>query len=228
MIQNDYRLFLGGEVGNYNFRTEEFKKLCEFANTFPAYNPEKMPVSSEDYLRSGAALIKAAYYYSAEGYLLERARYGKNFKTYGAPSYSGNGYYISMGTSYSISSQSSHKEEAWEIIKWILDADPKMMNYEFRANRAVFESSLDDIKDACKSGYSVIVDDEEYTLFMNESDYEILEQMVSGASPTVSLPPVIDEIMEEELSSYFSGQKSLDEVINIIEKRVDLYLEEKK
>ena len=103
-----------------------------------------------------------------------------------------------------------------------------MMNYEFRANRAVFESSLDDIKNACKSGYSIIVDDEEYTIFMNESDYEILEQMVSGASPTVSLPPVIDEIMEEELSSYFSGQKSLDEVINIIEKRVDLYLEEKK
>lgn len=234
MLQNDYRLFLGGEEGVYNFNTAEFRELCEFAATFPDWNDgmSNMYDTQFDDAKAGKIVLLHEFFSGGETYLLDRARVGKDMRAYGAPSSDGNGYYISYGTRFSINAFSNYKEEAWEIIKALLKSRPDHHGYQFRANKEVAKADIDTLYDWCNNngeyGARVMMNNEEFILSMDEEDIKVLENMVEGATLSCEMDDTIREIIGDEIESYFHKEKSLDDVINVIQKRVNLYLEEKK
>ncbi len=234
MIQNDYRLFLGGEEGVYNFDTEEFRKLCEFAATFPDWNDgmSNMYDTQYDDMKDGKIVLMSEYYSGGETYLLDRARAGKDMRAYGAPSLDGNGYYISPASRLSVNAFSNHKEEAWEVIKGLLNSKPDFHGYQFRASKEVAKADLDSLYNWCNSnngfGARVGINDEEFILTMDEEDMKVIDNMIEGATFACEMDDTIREIIADEIESYFHKEKSLDDVINVIQKRVNLYLEEKK
>ena len=61
--------------------------------------------------------------------------------------------------------------------------------------------------------------DEEESLF-----YDLLEH----AEPVTSLDKICMSIITEEAGAYFSGQKNLDEVVEITQKRIQLFLTENR
>ena len=182
------------------------------------------PVDSND------VKLLTPVYYGSENVLLSRAAYGKKHKSYGAPSTTGNGYFIHPVKAYCISATSSHKEEAWKIIKNLLDAKPDYFGSQFRVNKELFMQDLENMYDRANADYpgSVTMGGVTYTLSMSKEDISLIEQMMSGAQPVSNLDGPVYDIMTEELPAYFAGEKSLDDVIGIMQKRVNLYLEEKK
>ena len=72
------------------------------------------------------------------------------------------------------------------------------------------------------------MDNEEFILSMDEEDMKVLENMVEGATLSCEMDDTVREIIGDEIESYFHKEKSLDDVINVIQKRVNLYLEEKR
>ena len=57
---------------------------------------------------------------------------------------------------------------------------------------------------------------------------KVIDNMIEGATFACEMDDTIREIIADETESYFHKEKSLDDVINVIQKRVNLYLEEKK
>lgn len=226
-LNDDYRMFLGGEKDVYNFETEEFRKLCEYAGTFRRSADEFIPVYGYSAIAEGTEVVGFSYYYHVEEYLYERAKYAKNVRAYGGPSFEGNGYYIAPSKRYSLSSLSTHKEAAWDLIKCFLNMSSDH-GYGFKAYRKAFNEELDTMYQRCKDGYSVAMGDERYYLSMDKADYETFTKMMEGATAVCRPSPVIRQIVSDEIPAYFKKEKSLDEVINIIQSRVNLYLEEKK
>ena len=225
-LNEDYRLFLGGKRDEYDFETDEFKKLCKFAATFERSTDELIPFYGYSDIADGTEVIGVSHYYSYEGFLLLRAC--KNVMSYGGPSIEGNGYYIDPYTRYSMSALSTHKEEAWNIIKCLLNYSASDSSDCFKACKKVFNTELESMYWRCQDGYVIRMGAESYHLTMDKSDYETFTEMIEGATPECSPDLVIRRIVIEEIPAYFSGMKSLDEVIKIIQKRVNLYLEEKK
>ncbi len=63
---------------------------------------------------------------------------------------------------------------------------------------------------------------------MDREDVNLLIEIIEEAVYLPRLDDFVYDIVKEESAFYFAGEKSLDEVIKIIQKRVNLYLEEKK
>ena len=59
-----------------------------------------------------------------------------------------------------------------------------------------------------------------------ESDVTMLKDLIEKAESTKSSSVVIKDIIREEAMAYFSGQKELDMVVDIIQNRVKVYLNE--
>ncbi len=226
----DYTYYLGGELGTYNFYTKEFRALCELARTFPKSSGDGLYMYASGLVDSNDVKLLTPVYYGSENVLLSRAAYGKMHKSYGAPSTTGNGYFIHPVKAYCINANSTHKEEAWKIIKNLLDAKPDWFGTQFRVNKELFMHDLENMYDQANADYpgSVTMGGVTYTLSMSKEDISLIEQMMSGAQPVNNLDGPVYDIMTEELPAYFAGEKSLDDVIGIMQKRVNLYLEESR
>ena len=57
-------------------------------------------------------------------------------------------------------------------------------------------------------------------------DIEVVRELVENASGKFKYNTSILKIIEEETSDYFSGQKDIEQVTELIQNRVQLYLEE--
>lgn len=229
LLNIDYRMYLGGKEGVYDFTTPEFKKLCEFASTFPATTKDDfIPAYSFEQLAEGTEVLAREYYWSPEAYLTTKSRYGNKIKSYKGLTLDGDSYYMEPSTTYSISSQSNHKEEAWEVIKILLDAKNKYSSSEFRASKEVTAYDLDYYYMMFKDNISVRINGTDTRILMDKSDYDVIENMLEHATLGHSLDDIVRDIVREELPAFFTGEKSFDEVVKVMQKRVNLYIEEKK
>ena len=51
--------------------------------------------------------------------------------------------------------------------------------------------------------------------------------MIESCKSMTAFDPALEKILEEEMPAYFAGQKSLDEVITIINDRSKTYISER-
>lgn len=227
LLDGDYRVYLGGKEGEYNFDTDEFRKLCEISATFQRM-PDDIVYFKDGYdgFSDGSTVLGKQNYYSIDSYLMGHAA-GKNVKSYGGPSIYGNGYVLRASDGYSLSSLSTHKEEAWELIKCLLKAIPDYSS-GFRAYKEAFKADIETMRARGKSGMTVYMGDRKYVLYMEEGDGEILEEMVKNATVTKSIDGMVWNIIYEEIQPYFAKEKSLDDVIKVMQSRVNLYVEENR
>lgn len=59
-----------------------------------------------------------------------------------------------------------------------------------------------------------------------QEDVDNLKALIEVAKPISNNDQKIMEIVKEEAAPYFEGQKGLDDVVNIIQSRVSIYLSE--
>ena len=234
-LESDYRVFLGGEDGKYNFKTAEFKELAEFAASFPTWDEENLTKYLRDSVSEKNALdgIEKLWQVSMGGpqvYIQDRIWFGKNFKTYEIMTLEGGGYTLHPSTTFGISATSLHKDDAWELIKAIIDYKPTHMYTGFKANKECFEYSMEQLYEAThlSGGYALHTDYGVYRMTMEKEDFDTLRSMVEKATVAKTPDSMILRIIGEEMPAYFAGEKTLDDVIKIMQKRVDLYLEEGK
>ena len=65
------------------------------------------------------------------------------------------------------------------------------------------------------------------TKILDESVIDDFEAMIASCEDTASLDPAIEKIVYEEIQAYFADQKSIDDVIELINNRVSLYISER-
>lgn len=206
------------------------------------YMPEEAVYITDDSIRQdGKLLFEAFTLMDPEGYMFHKSQWGEDAVFVGYPGGAGNGMMLYPDNCYAVSAQSRHKEAVWKFIEgfftqeWQEKITP---NYAFSIVRDRFEQQLENAEKVQwytdRNGRR-----QEAPVMTYDGNGEVIEVFAPRPEDTDSLRQMVEEarmikrgdmeglrIVQEEAAYYFAGQKSLEEVTDIIRSRIGIMEEE--
>lgn len=244
MCNRNQDMFIDKESGACSFTGEEFKKILEFANRFPNEGNDD---STLDDLRNGRTLLNREVITSVQQYQMYEYMFGGPVNTIGYPSFGESGLTLkSNGTTAAMSAYSENKEGVWEFIRFNLSKERQENAGSPNGGFPILKSALEKqfekdmeqeyIKDENgsqrempKSTWMRSLGGEEFTVEVyaaNEEQVARVREMIETAQNEESMNTEILNIISEEASGYFEGQKSVEDVAAVVQNRVQLYMNE--
>lgn len=144
----------------------------------------------------------------------------------GYPSEKGSGNIVTSYNIVSLSANCPDKEAAWQFIAGLLSEEAQKA-YEFTSiKKSVVDKNIEKLR-----GYTGVFGGDHLsglieTRELSDDDIAIFYELVNRASKIRIYDAQIDNIIKEEAGAYFGGHKSVDEVADIIENRVRIYVKE--
>ena len=226
ILRESIDAFVDEEQNKCHFDSEEFKAFLEYVGTYCAWSSRQYEYADQgesSTFREGKILAK----YEAIFWLTElkniRRDFGDIANFVGFPSKYGTPVHritMSGDNSFAMTSTSNKKEEAWKFIEWYLYKEDEYDNLELCADRKRMEEKIG----IALAGRENVNDGEPA---MTEEDRETLEILLEHLEPLSDDDIPLYRIAYAEARTYFSGDKTLDEVIDVIQNRATLYLQEK-
>lgn len=137
-----------------------------------------------------------------------------------------------MSQPLGIAGESRHKDAAWQYLEetFLTQEDRGKEDNGFPARQAALDELTAEAQNADSANFSGGFDENGKTgnSFLSKRHTDMIWNAINSAA---AKDPVLDKlsgIICEEASYYFSGAKSLDEVIGIMESRAQLYFNENK
>ncbi|RKM57055.1 carbohydrate ABC transporter substrate-binding protein [Butyrivibrio sp. X503] len=226
-----------------SFDSDEFKQLLEYAGKFPAeIDYEKFGEDTYAFYGSGESLFMYDRFYGYGDYqIMKQAVFGNDISFIGNPNEAGtNDSVIIPCWRYAISAKSNYPEAAWDFIKRFWEEDfinRREFEYgfsvtEYGLNRAAeniannpYRTKLGGKKEYYVDSYPINGSDIELKP-LNKDEIDYVTDFVLSVDKVDDSNSEILNIISEEASAYFSGQKSADEVAKIIQNRVSIYVNE--
>jgi ABC-type glycerol-3-phosphate transport system substrate-binding protein len=157
---------------------------------------------------------------------------GQAISFVGFPSEKGNGYLVSSDKVVAISSNCQHTITAWQFISHLLSenvqASENLLGYPVK--RSSIEGKLTSARE--RSGVGGVNDGRGDIVISFDvhgatfDEINLFLEMLERATEIRVADIQVDSIIKEEAGAYFSGQKSVEEVVAIIENRVGIYVKE--
>lgn len=252
MMQFNESAFIDWNTGKCSFDTQEFMDLLEFANRCPQEGDYDPTAPSEMTMLEKGDLLLSTVYVSQFQDLQPYMKALNNEVTFvGFPTVDGKrGNLLSVGELFGISSRSEMKEGAWEFLEYYLagNSDSDRYNFGFSANRKQFDIEA---AEAVKIQYytddngEYILDEEGNPIQMNtgggmsyedgwsieftvptQQEVDTIVSIIENARPISAQNEEIMKIINEEVEGFFSGQKPVKDVADIIQRRVQMYVDE--
>lgn len=240
--------FVDVETGKCNFDSQSFMDMLEYAKTLPKEYPEDY-WENYDYFsylnqyREDRCLLYDLYMSDIRD--CKRAIkgvMGEEVTFVGFPTADSIGSTINAGNyTFVISARSKHTEGAWQFVRQYLT--PEYQSGEQIWDMPVLKSAfLDMAKEATERPYWTDEDgNKEYyddTWYMNGEDI-VLEpftqeevdkicEFIYSVNRTPYYNEDISNIITEEAEAFFVGQKSVQEVVSIVQSRVQVYVNENR
>ncbi|MDE6635669.1 MAG: extracellular solute-binding protein, partial [Lachnospiraceae bacterium] len=231
LIAQNMSRFIDWNTGRCTFDGEEFRKILEFCN---GLENGEMDESSEyndmsDHIKpikEGKLLFQKALITSIQYIQPYQTVFGNDEMYIGYPSDSNNGTYLTMlEDMVGIFASSEHKNEAWDFIKALFESEYIKNSYD---------SSISSSKEGFEKHFQKQSGYDQYTIFggisvspARKEDAEAVKELVKKSTYRYYIFEQY-EIIEEDINSYFAGEKGLDETVKIIQDRMDKYVNENR
>ena len=233
------------EDGKVDYDNEAFRALAEFTNENISAPIE---ADEDDYIlnmggtgttieEAGAARFE---YGSFIAYIQLMGKHASDTTILGLPSVDGRGPMLSVSSSVAISAQTAEADACWAFVETLLSAEVQ----EYYAQSGMgcpicidaYETSAQDyVEDynASMATYANYFTEAEMAMYgidttpVDASVIDNYESMIDSCSAVSTTDAAITAIIREEMPAYFSGQKTLDDVISVMEDRVQTFLDER-
>ncbi len=232
MISLNYQSFID-ENNKCHFDNGDLEKILEFSKEFPEEINYENYTDEMNLLRDKKLMLIGTALNDMSQIQLYESVTGAKFAFVGYPSTTGNGAMLSFGNMLAITKNCKAPDEAWKFIEQYFSGDVGAYNYYggYPTVKKQFETTIAKrLEEQSNGGYSYGYND-----FMVEvkpltkEDMDFIKDMIynsTGISNAVSNDVL--GIILEEAGAYFSDQKSVDEVVNIIQSRVSIKLSEQE
>ena len=215
--------YIDWEKGVSHLTEAPFQKLLQFAKEYR----DDGSISMEDNNYVTALQSAGLDTFSRMLYYKEN-RYGDETAFVGFPSTEGGVHYI-LSTNFYMNSASKKREGVKEFINYLLSEEMLKEYLEYSPTGIVTTFHLPALPIRLSTlEYSIKLLLDDSTSGFTEEDAETARQILAHARPLEDDTKAIFSIIAEELSMYFAGNVSLEEVAKVMDNRVQLYLNEKK
>lgn len=237
--------------GQCRFDSEDFRELLAFAATFPEeYDPQNDERSTPKMIQEGDVLLYKTLIYDFYGIQEHQVMFGEPVYI-GYPATDGIGCIAECSGALALAAQSENPEEAWEFIEYYLERslNSRWMT-EFSTRKSFLEQQMEEavtvsyyldeegnlLLDAdgnpvpkSLGGIRWSFEDDEITFrTATEEEVNCVKELIESARPLSAADDRIMAIIQEEAEPFFQGQKSVEEVADIIQSRVQIYLDERQ
>nr|WP_300769676.1 hypothetical protein [uncultured Acetatifactor sp.] len=243
--------FIDWETGECRFDSAQFREVLEFANRFPDIletvpGEDSLPRKTHD----GRVLFAIYNMGSLGAFQYFEGLFGETAAFVGFPTGDGKGgTLLYPRNAFGITAMSQCKEGAWEFIESILEPgqtermEPEQVYREYsyyddafpslkRSLDIIAEYAIEDDRIWAEEGHSFggrIYDDGWFMEFhaVTREEIDAVLALVKDAKPFRSAEgDEIIKIIGEEAPAFYSGQKSLEDVAEVIQSRVRIYVNE--
>ncbi len=249
-IYNNIDEFINWETGECFFDGEGFIRTLEFAAQFPEefdYNSVQEEGTSSK-LRSEKILLMQGSISSVQELQMMRGLFGEEISFVGYPNSEKLGNLVQpTGGSMALSSKSKHKEGAWEFMQSFLSEEyqdsliSEHGGWGFPVRKESLEKQFEqDMKeeyyedeDGNKTRQSKTTwgwDDFEMEIYAaTPEEIEAVRELIASANKTGgNVDEQLTNIITEEAEPFFKGQKTAADVAQIIQNRIQIYVNENR
>ncbi|MCR4730691.1 MAG: extracellular solute-binding protein [Saccharofermentans sp.] len=234
--------------GKVDLKGEEFKKLIEYVEVngrdktgdeesgfVYEHNASVTAVMAEIDAHNAAieGKLGAEYgeLYSFDRFIGGYRNFGNGVGVYGLPSFDGRGPQTISSEFVSVSNRTAYPEACVEYIKILLSYDVQKESWtnpiNKKALRTIAERQLNEYNDdnnlQMMIGHKPTANDK-----VPEDAIDKYIELLSSSYGGTNLGQAIEDILREESSSYFTGNKSLDDIIPVMQRRIQTVLDEAK
>ena len=228
--------------GKVDYDNDAFRALAEYVkdNVADRIDEDELYGSTAEYYMMEEEEELTAEYYTYASFRAMTDSFAKyeDVTVLGIPSFDGRGPLITVDSSVAISAQTQEADACWEFIELLLSEDIQTIygesDYCTPVNIAAFENTGHAVID----DYNMYVQDQlrwateaEIRMYgLYELDYSCIDkfqELIESCSQVASMDSAVVTIIREEMPAYFSGQKDIDEVISVMEDRVQTFLDER-
>ncbi len=239
LVMCNEEIFIDWDTGKCHFDSETFKEVLELVNRIPDSQGYGQEVSLSERIQNGEVLFAITDINELKDAQRRKREIGENAACIGFPTIDGKGGTLLFAkNAFGIVAGSENKSGAWEFIESVLTSEnveqmePQDVAGDFRwilrglpvqkkIMNMIVEYTLEEEREwaAKDHGY------EFHPLTREEVDTVL--DLLKEATPAFSAEnDVVVQIINEEAPAYYSGQKSVDDVIRIIQNRVQIYVNE--
>lgn len=242
-------------TGECNFESDEFKNFLTFVKQYPKeinweemYNDEIFWMDMESQYTADRTLLMVSNIYSAyDGWMQGFRTFGEKATPVGFPTNEGVGSAVESPASFAIYKDSKNVEGAWEFVKRFVREEAQMPEensplYSKTGRLPILKKALEECAMGITKKPSYIgvdgnrVEYDEYVYINNEQvlvepgteeDVKLwLDYILSIDKKTANNFEDALAIITEDADGYLNGDKSLDEVVGIIQSRMNILVNE--
>lgn len=225
--------FIDWDSRDCDFTGTYFRDVLEFVKEYD--NP--YPESQSKGIREGNVVITTGMIDSVAAYQSAKQLYGEDVTFIGYPTNGGSGTAAAFrGAPLAINARKEHIEGAWEFVKYYITNGYSQGGfpvevYQFEAALSLAKQPdvLVDVEGATFEVPKIVYSDADTKILIyeaSEEDVEGVRKLVDSVSNKFEYDVPVMQIITEEAEAYLKGDKTQEEVAEIIQNRVKLYLSE--
>ncbi len=236
IVIQDIDYYLDWDKKEAKFNTEEFIDTIELMKSIKEDNimhPDLlwydiMNATNYDDIKDLSNIAIYLGQTHAYHYIQSLGTFYDGFTAVSAPKgeYTGNRLY--MSDFLSINSNSKHKEEVWEFIKFVLTEeaqtfDDRIMQSSFQINNNASKKQIDWMFEY-QNKYANQMERQK-SHFVTEEDIEELNRIINNLNKPQTSEPIYD-VIREEINRFLNGEKTAEEVAKQLQNKAEIYLHE--
>lgn len=223
MIQFAMQDYINVEAGECSFDSDSFAEWLEFIGGFPESTDETLRYT-----------LYSSWVMGLPEYLQYRNQLEDTPVMIGYPNDSAAGVCAMSLGSYGISSATEQQKLCWEFIKQTLSEEYQSQYIaatSFPIKRSVFQEKLNEamlpVSDPSSPLYGDTTSSGQPAQPLSQEEATYLSNLLETVNRSRFRYDAVRMIITEEAEAYFSGDKTIEQVTELIQNRVTTYLEEK-
>jgi len=240
--------YIDWQTGKCSFDSDGFKGLLNFAKSFPENTPD---ASNEDnqklfddsaMVRDGRQIMTFATISDFDYYQQLKYQFGGDVVFKGLPSEDKKGNIVMLTGGLAMTSSCKDKDAAWQFIRRVLSDDyqengswglpitQKAYNDKLaKAMKQDYETDENGKQVPTAHGSYSGPDGQQVDYYaLTQADADQINKVVASAVRTVSLDQTVTNMIDEEAAYFFKGEKTVDQTAQIVQSRMNVYVNEQK